>query len=100
LQRTYGGFVEPVQNPKEVSAVYKNTQLMTEGDNLLWGYHILADGVIQFNSALQSTDVVTWTGSYYYRVRFLDDGYDFTQLMRDLHDCKDMSFIGSVRNVV
>lgn len=106
LLRDYGGFSEPVENinpvadnqdPPTVSPyLYKDGVLQT----LTTHYTLSATGLVTFTSAPATGVVITWTGSYYYRVRFLEDGYDFVQFCNDFHACADLGFIGSVRNVV
>lgn len=116
LVRNYGGFTEPVHTvsgqpyvfplrydpealPSDfpgIACVYVDGLLQVGGVD----FTVLAPAVISFTAAPAVGAVLTWFGNYYYRVRFLADGYDFTQLMTDLHECKDIEFVGSVRNVV
>lgn len=99
LLRSYGGFTEPVNNVNDTVAapgIYIDGALKTLGAH----YSLSSTGLVTFGTAPGTGAVITWTGSYYYRVRFTEEGYEFTQLMRDLHECQDVEFIGSVRNVV
>lgn len=99
LVREYGGkygkFKEPVQNINIVEAIYDNDEIVDVND-----YSISDTGIITLNTALEIGHTLTWTGSYYYRVRFTKDGFDCEQLMYHLHQCKDIEFIGSVVNLV
>ena len=94
LSRTLGGFNEPVQNiPFPPTAIYLNGILQS-------AYTITDSGLISWTTTPPAGQIVTWTGKYYYRCRFLQDGYDFTQLMKDLYECRDIDFIGAVSNKV
>lgn len=99
LLRSYSGFTEPVNNVNDTVAA---PSIYSGGDlkNLGTHYTLSSTGLVTFVTAPPSGAVITWTGSYYYRVRFTAEGYDFTHLMKDLHNCADVEFIGSVRNVV
>lgn len=99
LVRSYGGFVEPVQNVNAVDsvpAIFLDDVLQVD----VTDYGIADDGLVTFASAPADGAVITWTGNYYYRVRFVDDGYDFAQFSSDFWQCADIAFVGSVRNVV
>lgn len=105
LTRSLGTYVELVQNINTVTAIYLNGTALTAGTfefpSIVGGDYIIgATGQVTFAVPPPANAVLTWTGSYYYRCRFLQDGYDFTQLMKDLHDCKDIDFIGAVSNKV
>jgi hypothetical protein len=39
---------------------------------------------------------LTWTGSYYYRCRFLQDTLEFNEFMNSLWEAKKVEFIGSL----
>lgn len=47
-------------------------------------------GVITFNSAPANGAILTWSGSYYYRVRFDSDAQEFEQMMDELWNCKSL----------
>jgi uncharacterized protein (TIGR02217 family) len=96
IVRNYGGFVEPLHIVKSVDALEVDGVLMVQPAD--WTRTVM--GLITFTTPPANGAVITWTGSYYYRVRFLADGYDFTKFMKDLHECKDIEFIGSVRKIV
>lgn len=96
LMRAYGGFVEPVNNLNGNPSIYVNGVLKTP----VTDYTISASGLVTFVVAPPSGQVVTWTGSFYYRCRFLKDTVDFNQFMRNLWDLKKLEFIGSPMNKV
>lgn len=92
LTRSYGGFTEPVQNVNGAPSIYVAGVLKT----VTTDYTISSTGLVAFTVA--PTGALTWTGSYYYRVRFLQDAADFNQFLQDLWDLKKMEFVGAVGN--
>ena len=102
LVRNYGGFVEPTENIN-LTPTAENAPAFAIAKNELTqisGYNLSASGLVTFADAPASGTLISWTGNYYYRVRFVADGYDFSQLMSDWHECKDIEFVGSTRNIV
>jgi uncharacterized protein (TIGR02217 family) len=93
LQRTYAGITEPVNNAADGADVFLDGVLQSD-------YTLSDTGLVTFDTAPDSGAVVTWTGSFYYRVRFLDDKYKFVRASGIHHSCDDLQFIGSVRNIV
>ncbi|SJM96013.1 DUF2460 domain-containing protein [Crenothrix polyspora] len=91
LTRTYGGFTEPVNSLNGAPRLFIDGVLLALGT-----YTIDGNGVVFLSVAPAAGKVLSWSGSYYYKVRFLDDGYDFTQLMHGFHECADIKMIGSV----
>ncbi|OIR10972.1 hypothetical protein GALL_71430 [mine drainage metagenome] len=96
LSRPYGGFAEPVQNINGTPAIYVNGTLKTAGTD----YNINSTGLVTFTAAPANGAVLTWTGNYYYRVRFAEDNADFTNVMNNLWELKKLNFLGSVMNKV
>lgn len=94
LCRCLGGFVEPVENLNGTPLIYLDDVLVEAG------FSIGATGIVTFDAAPADGSVLTWAGQYYYRCRFLQDGYSFDQLLSDLHECADIDFVGSVRNLL
>jgi len=69
LTRTLGGFVEPVRATIAVTDVSDNGSTVNPAN-----YTVNATtGKITFTSAPVSGHVLTWSGTYYWRCRFLDD---------------------------
>ena len=89
LNRSYGGFTEPIYNVNNPSAVsiYVNGVLQTSGLGLTTG------GVLTFTTAPAAAAVLTWTGAYYWRVRFDLDAIDFSKFMNQLWEAKQVSLI-------
>jgi uncharacterized protein (TIGR02217 family) len=94
LKRTYGGYTENVEFLNGAPLITLDEVEQTAG------YTLSDTGLVSFAAAPASGAAVSWSGGYYYKVRFLADGYDFERFMADLHECKDIEFTGSVRNLV
>ena len=96
LKRTWGGFDEPVQNVNTVTNIKKAGATVTLGS----GYTISSTGLITFATAPANGNALTWTGSFYYRCRFMQDETEFNQMMQNLWELKKLAFIGSTMNKV
>jgi hypothetical protein len=53
-------------------------------------YTLGPNGLVTFASAPAIGNLITWTGSYYYRVRFADDGLDFDQFLDKVWSLKTL----------
>ncbi len=96
MRRSYGGYTEDVNNPDTDSLfIYLDDELVAAED-----YAVSGTGLITFDTAPADGDTVKWEGEYYYRVRFMADGYDFTRFAAHQYECLDIEFIGSVRSIV
>ena len=85
LARSWGGVVEPVAAYNSTPSVYKNGALQSGNYTLVAGtVYPLNQNVVRFNTAPASGVVVTWTGSYYWRTRFLRDELDFIEFLNQL----------------
>jgi uncharacterized protein (TIGR02217 family) len=93
LVRTWAGVTEPVNNLNGDPIIYIDEVLVPDTD-----YTVSSTGLVTFDTAPVDNAVITWTGAYYYRVRFLDDQYKFTQGSSKHHTCDDLQFSGSVTN--
>lgn len=94
LVRTLGGFTEPCENINGTPSIYLNGVLQASG------YTISSTGVVTFSAAPANTVAITWTGSYYWRVRFEQDSSEFEENMKHFFANKKLAFIGSVGNKV
>ena len=61
------GNVDIVQNLNGTPSIFNNGTLLTSG------YSIDSKGVVTFSTAPTSGHALTWTGSYYFRLRFKED---------------------------
>ena len=85
LRRIYaGGFSEPVQNLNNAPSIFVNSVLKT----VTTDYTIGTTGIVTFTSPPAAAAALTWTGTFYYRVRFLKDMLDFEEFMLDLWSLK------------
>lgn len=94
LTRAFGGFAEPVTNVNGAPVIKVAGVTKTVGTD----YSISATGLVTFTAA--PTGALTWTGSYYYRVRFLQDEAEFNQFLKKLWDLKKLEFVGCVGNKI
>lgn len=92
LLRSYGGFVEPIQNLNGVPSIYVN--------GVLTSCTISGTGLVTFAAPPANGAVLTWTGAFYYRCRFLADMIDMNQFMKNLYNLSKLEFIGSPMNKV
>jgi uncharacterized protein (TIGR02217 family) len=87
LVRAYGGYTEPVFELDGVPTVFVNGVPQPN-------FSIVA-GLVTFNTPPAAGAVLTWTGRYFWRVRFLQDQLEFNEFMRQLFELKSMEFISS-----
>ena len=90
LTRTFGGYAEPVFDTNSTPAISVNGVLKTAGTD----YTISSTGVVTFAAAPGSTLPLTWTGTYYRRVRFASDSAEFAQFLKNLWELKAVELIG------
>jgi uncharacterized protein (TIGR02217 family) len=91
LVRPMGGFSEPVQNVNMMTNVKVNGTVVSN-------YTVSGTGLLTFASPPNGP--LTWSGTYYYRVRFTMDVGDFEQFMYRLWELKKCEFRGAVGNKV
>ena len=87
LTRTYGTYNEPVQSVN-TAQIYVNGVLQTVGAN----YTIGSTGIVTFSVPPPAGQSVTWTGTYYFAVRFTTDTIDFVQEVINIWSCAKLSF--------
>jgi uncharacterized protein (TIGR02217 family) len=87
LVRNQYNYIEPIQNVQGTPTIKKNgTTLIVASD-----YTISSIGVVTFTVAPLLGDVLTWTGQFYFRVRFTEDTQDYDQFMYNLWEMKKIS---------
>lgn len=74
LTRSIGIGTDIVQNLNGAPTVYEST-------GVVGSYTVGSTGIVTFSAAPANGAVLTWSGSYYYRVRFDSDTQDFDQMM-------------------
>jgi uncharacterized protein (TIGR02217 family) len=89
LQRTFGGFTEPVYNVTGTPSIFKAGTLQATPAN----YSIGGSGLVTFTSAPAAGAALTWTGGYAWRVRFATDSYDFEEFASQLWQLRQLVFV-------
>jgi len=88
LVRAYGDFVEPVLAPQLTGlgavSIAVNDVVQTLGTH----YTLSVGGLVTFSSPPPSGHAITWSGLFYYRVRFLQDSADFERFLHQLWSLK------------
>lgn len=106
LSRNLNGFVEPIAYVNRVANldegfdgelyVYLDSVLKVEGAD----YTVSDVGLLSFTSPPSVGAVITWSGRFYYKVRFTQDGYDIERIVQDLFEAREIEFIGSPGDLV
>ncbi len=91
LVRSFGGFVEPVAAVKEVTEVRADGVLLSA----LTDYTVDSAGMVTLSAPLAGGKILSWSGSFYYRCRFLQDEAEFEQFLKDLWELRKLQFVGS-----
>lgn len=89
LVRTFGGFVEPVLAVKGNPVVKVGGVVQTKGAD----YAVTDKGVLVFNRAPSPGLPVTWSGGFYFRVRFASDTADFENIIGHLWNAKKIELV-------
>lgn len=99
LTRTRGaggfGFTEPCQNIASLSAVKAAGSVVSPA-----AYSVDGSGRITFSTPPASSASLTWSGSFYYRCRFLKDEAQFEKFLHDLWKLGQVEMIGAPGNKV
>lgn len=91
LIRPIGIGSDIVQNLNGSPTLYLNGVKTTD-------YEMDSAGVVSFKSSAPADGVIlTWSGSYYYRVRFDSDSQEFEQMMDELWNCKSLKLRSVIR---
>lgn len=89
MVRTYGGFTEPITD-------VVNPGALKVGGNVHTSYTISAVGILtSTGTPAGSPSGVTWTGQYYWRVRFKDDETEFEQFLEDLWSARTIHLVSA-----
>ena len=84
----YGGFTEPVLAVKGVPTVKVGGVALTHGRD----FSIDNNGVLVLNTPQTPGRPITWTGGFYFRVRFTSDTVDFENFIGHLWNAKKIEF--------
>lgn len=93
LVRTYGGYVEPVLAPQLMVHGGVGPRIMVNGAAQTSGYTVGEDGLVTFASAPAAGAVLSWSGIYYWRCRFMQDSADFERFLYQLWALKKIELI-------
>ncbi len=96
LTRSVGGFIEPVQNVNAITNVKRNGVALANPAD----YTNDSAGLITLVSPGTNGHALTWSGTYYWRVRFNEDKLEFGKLFQGLWEVKKLPLVGSVMNKV
>lgn len=95
LKRAWGGFVEPVENPKSQAVITRDGEMVGAAD-----YSISPTGLVSFAAPPAEGAILRWSGGYYFRCRFESDETDFTEFLDRLYRHDALRFVGSPVNKV
>lgn len=88
LVRAFGDFVEPVLALKGNPEINVNGRLMRKGTD----YALTDTGQVVFQTPLTAGHNITWSGGFYFRVRFLQDAADFENFIGHLWAARRIEF--------
>lgn len=91
LCRTYAGFTEPIYGVKDTPIVAVN--------NVPAPFSLTSKGFIKFDTPPPERAAITWSGEFYYRVKFKESMLEFNNFSYQLWDAKTVEFI-SVKRVI
>lgn len=95
LIRNYGGFIEPV-----FGTVSGTVHIFGGGIEITDGVTINAKGLVTFATAPTSGTVLSWTGEFYYRVRFKESSVEFSNFAYKLWEAKTVELVSVKRLLV
>ena len=86
LVRSFGGHAEPVLGIAELP------QVSVAGAVQNSGVTVSSEGLVSFTAAPPVGALLTWSGNFYWRCRFLKDGADFSEFLSRWHELRGLSF--------
>jgi uncharacterized protein (TIGR02217 family) len=89
-------FSEPVQNVNALTNIKDNGVTKASPAD----YSVSATGLVTFTSAPAAAHPLTWSGTYYWRVRFEEDALEFEKFMYQLYSLGKVALRGSVMNKI
>ena len=81
LVRAYGNFVEPIGEAQGTPTIKANGSAAS-------GYTMFENRIVRFTTAPANGVVLTWSGSFYWRCRFVDDYLDTDQFMEQFFESR------------
>ena len=89
LVRSLGGYSEPVVDLNGAPQIFNNGALQATPAN----YSVSATGLVTFTSAPLSGRALTWSGAYYWRVRFDRDELEFERFLHQLYELRSVELV-------
>ncbi|HLH29835.1 MAG TPA: DUF2460 domain-containing protein [Terriglobia bacterium] len=89
LTRTWASFAEAIQNTNGAPVIKKNGVTLSAGVD----YSINSTGLVTFSVAPATSAVLTWTGSFFYRLRFKNDLQEFENFLFNLWSAKTVELV-------
>lgn len=87
---TFPNGLETIQNPSGAPLIYINGVLKTPTTD----YTISATGVVTFTTPPAANAVITWSGAFFYRVRFEQDAQEFDEFLFQVVEAKSVKLTG------
>jgi uncharacterized protein (TIGR02217 family) len=84
LVRSFGGHAEPVLGIVEAPQIFASGAPQAA--------NVSPEGLASFGTAPAAGQVLTWTGVFYWRCRFLKDGAEFSEFLLRWHELRGLSF--------
>ncbi|AOZ05967.1 DUF2460 domain-containing protein [Cupriavidus malaysiensis] len=91
LARSYGEFMEPVQNVEQIQGMRRGELLLPAS-----AYTISPTGVVLFAQPPANGVPLRWTGTFFFRCRFESDDVSFDRIARNLYKAPRIEFRGSL----
>lgn len=88
LSRSFGGFLEPVQDFVGAPSIYVAGALKASPAD-----YTVSAGKVTFGAAPAAGAALTWSGQFYKRVRFERDETEFEEFLKDLHSARKVELI-------
>lgn len=87
LLRSYEGFLEPVTDPQPGYQVFVN--------GVLSGLWTALFPTGEISNTATSNGALSWTGSFWHRVRFEEDETEFEQFLEKLHSARRVTLVSA-----
>jgi uncharacterized protein (TIGR02217 family) len=93
LVKAFGGFVEPVQAPQSIGAIYLNGVVQASGSYSVSQWGDTTPGVVTFAAAPSAGALITVDMVYYFPVRFTEDNLEFDNFLGGRWALKSIMFM-------
>lgn len=89
LVRSYGGFIEPIGGVNGIPVIKVGSVVKKHGTD----FQVSDDGYVVFNAQQPVGQPITWTGRFYFRVRFADDSMGLENFIGHLWKAKKIELV-------